>query len=118
MCRLYAAYIPAAYVPLTCCLRDLLHVAAADSAAINRLQIADNFAASSKRDLQTVYHVRAACHACMGTARITGFGDNAMTILSNSKKRHNSPIIAKLQRSARRTCREFRRCRRMRGGYQ
>ncbi|MGC2960543.1 hypothetical protein [Paraburkholderia graminis] len=27
-----------------------------------------------------------------------------MTILSNSKKRHNSPIIAKLQRSARRTC--------------
>jgi len=67
-------------------LRDLLHVAAADSAAINRLQIADNFAASSKRDLQTVYHVRAACHACMGTARITGFGDNAMTILSNSKK--------------------------------
>jgi hypothetical protein len=41
----------------------------------------------------------------MGTARITGFDDNAMTILSNSKKRHNSPIIAKLQRSARRTCR-------------
>ncbi|MGY6253952.1 hypothetical protein ACXIVK_10870 [Paraburkholderia caledonica] len=80
MCRLFAAY-----VPLTCCLRDLLHVAAADSDAINRLQIADNFAASSKRDLQTVYHVRAACHACMGTARITGFGDNAMTILSNSK---------------------------------
>ncbi|MFM0478375.1 hypothetical protein PQR29_30745 [Paraburkholderia strydomiana] len=81
ICRLFAAH-----VPLTCCLRDLLHVAAADSAAINRLQIADNFAASSKRDLQTVYHVRAACHACMGTARITGFGDNAMTILSNSKK--------------------------------
>jgi hypothetical protein len=80
ICRLFAAY------PLTCCLRDLLDVAAADSDAIDRLQIADNFAASSKRDLQPVYHVRAACHACMCTARITGFGDNAMTILSNSKK--------------------------------
>jgi hypothetical protein len=80
MCRLCAAC-----VLLACCLRDLLHVAAADPDAISLLQIADNSAASSKRDLQPVYHVRAACHACMGTARITGFGDNAMTILSNSK---------------------------------
>jgi hypothetical protein len=84
-CAPFALYLLLACVLLMCCLRDLLHVAAADPDAISLLQIADNSAASSKRDLQPVYHVRAACHACMGTARITGFGDNAMTILSNSK---------------------------------
>jgi hypothetical protein len=50
-------------------------------------------------DLQPTSDTRAACHARTGTARITGFHDNAMTILSNSIKRHNSPIKTKLRGS-------------------
>jgi len=87
---------------------SFLHIARSGRRRGYRLQIADNPAAWRPVRLTAAYDILAASPARRGRARISGFDDNAMTILSNSKKRHNSPIIAKSQPSARRTCRGIR----------